>query len=402
MAGGTDQAPPSTTTAATAAVAQLLRRPLASYHLVLGSTGLLLALGLVMVFSASSFTSRSVYGDPYTIFIRQIVWVLIGLAIAFLATRSKIRTIRRLALPLLVAAVVLLVMTYVPGLGVEVNGTRAWLEVSPELRIQPSELAKLALVVWGAHVYARKGAQLRGWSPLAVPYLPVAGGIVALTVVQSDLGTSLILMSIVLALLWVLGVPAWLFGLGVGVAALVTTYFVTAARHRLERVSVFLDPWQDPDEVGYQSIHAIYALADGGWWGRGLGAGSEKLGRLPEAHTDFIFAIIGEELGLVGTFAVVGLFGVLGFAGIRIAVRARDMFVRLAAAGITAWLVGQAVLNLGSVLGVLPVIGVPLPLVSYGGSALVPVIVAVGLLVRFAAEEPGAAAALRAKQRSKS
>lgn len=402
MAGGTDQAPPSTTTAATAAVAQLLRRPLASYHLVLGSTGLLLALGLVMVFSASSFTSRSVYGDPYTIFIRQIVWVLIGLAIAFLATRSKIRTIRRLALPLLVAAVVLLVLTYVPGLGVEVNGTRAWLEVSPELRIQPSELAKLALVVWGAHVYARKGAQLRGWSPLAVPYLPVAGGIVALTVVQSDLGTSLILMSIVLALLWVLGVPAWLFGLGVGVAALVTTYFVTAARHRLERVSVFLDPWQDPDEVGYQSIHAIYALADGGWWGRGLGAGSEKLGRLPEAHTDFIFAIIGEELGLVGTFAVVGLFGVLGFAGIRIAVRARDMFVRLAAAGITAWLVGQAVLNLGSVLGVLPVIGVPLPLVSYGGSALVPVIVAVGLLVRFAAEEPGAAAALRAKQRSKS
>lgn len=401
MAGGTDQAPPSTT-AATAAVAQLLRRPLASYHLVLGSTGLLLALGLVMVFSASSFTSRSVYGDPYTIFIRQIVWVLIGLAIAFLATRSKIRTIRRLALPLLVAAVVLLVMTYAPGLGVEVNGTRAWLEVSPELRIQPSELAKLALVVWGAHVYARKGAQLRGWSALAVPYLPVAGGIVALTVVQSDLGTSLILMSIVLALLWVLGVPTWLFGLGVGVAALVTTYFVTAARHRLERVSVFLDPWQDPDEVGYQSIHAIYALADGGWWGRGLGAGSEKLGRLPEAHTDFIFAIIGEELGLVGTFAVVGLFGVLGFAGIRIAVRARDMFVRLAAAGITAWLVGQAVLNLGSVLGVLPVIGVPLPLVSYGGSALVPAIVAVGLLVRFAAEEPGAAAALRAKQRSKS
>ncbi len=390
------------TTAATAAVAQLLRRPLASYHLVLGSTGLLLALGLVMVFSASSFTSRTVYGDPYTIFIRQIAWVLIGLAIAFLATRSKIRTIRRLALPLLVSAVVLLVLTYVPGLGVEVNGTRAWLEVSPELRIQPSELAKLALVLWGAHVYARKGAQLRRLSPLAVPYLPVAGGIVALTVVQSDLGTSLILMSIVLALLWVLGVPTWLFGLGVGVAALVTTYFVTAARHRLERVSVFLDPWQDPDEVGYQSIHAIYALADGGWWGRGLGAGSEKLGRLPEAHTDFIFAIIGEELGLVGTFAVVGLFGVLGYAGIRIAVRARDMFVRLAAAGITAWLVGQAVLNLGSVLGVLPVIGVPLPLVSYGGSALVPAIVAVGLLVRFAAEEPGAAAALRAKQRGKS
>lgn len=402
MTSGTDQKPQTMTTAATAAVAQLLRRPLASYHLVLGSAGLLLALGLVMVFSASSFTSRSVYGDPYVIFIRQIMWVLIGLAVAFLAARSKIRTIRRLALPLLVAAIVLLVLTYVPGLGVEVNGTRAWLEVSQELRIQPSELAKLALVVWGAHVYARKGAQLRQWSQLAVPYLPVASGVVALTVIQSDLGTSLIMMLIVLTILWVFGVPTWLFGLGVGVVATVTTYFVTTASHRLERVTVFLDPWQDPDEVGYQSIHAIYALADGGWWGRGLGAGSEKLGRLPEAHTDFIFAVIGEELGLIGTFAVVGLFGVLGYAGIRIAVRARDVFVRLAAAGITGWLVGQAVMNLGSVLGVVPVVGVPLPLVSYGGSALVPAIVAVGLLVRFAAEEPGAAAALRARRRGKS
>jgi cell division protein FtsW len=190
-----------------------------------------------------------------------------------------------------------------------------------------------------------------------------------------------------------------LFGLALGGVAVVATYFVTNAQHRLNRVSVFLDPWQDPDRTGYQSIHAIYAFAEGGWWGRGLGASSEKLGRLPEAHTDFIFAIIGEELGLPGTFVVIGLFGMLGYAGIRIAWRARDPFVRLAAAGITAWLVGQALVNLSSVLGVLPVVGVPLPLVSYGGSALVPTIAAIGLLVCFAKEEPGARAALKARRR---
>ena len=183
--------------------------------------------------------------------------------------------------------------------------------------------------------------------------------------------------------------------------AVVATYFITAADHRRTRVSIFLDPWQDPDSAGYQSIHAIYAFAEGGWWGRGLGASSEKLGRLPEAHTDFIFAIIGEELGLLGTLAVIGLLLVLGYAGIRIAWRARDTFVRLAAAGITGWLMFQALVNLGSVLAVLPVVGVPLPLVSYGGSALVPTIVAVGLLLCFAKEEPGARAVLAARRRGR-
>lgn len=400
MANQTDRETAPSTSGVVAAVSRLLRRPLASYHLVLGSTGLLLLLGLVMVFSASTFTSHAAYGDPYRIFVRQVILCVVGIGVGWLAARSKLSTARRLALPLLVIAVALLVATYVPGLGVTVNGTRAWLDLGGELfRIQPSELAKLGLVLWGAHMFARKGPLLRHWKHIALPFVPVSTVIVALTVGQNDLGTSLILMGIVLSMLWVLGVPTWLFGLSLGGVAVVATYFVTNAQHRLNRVSIFLDPWQDPQGTGYQSIQAIYAFAEGGWWGRGLGASSEKLGRLPEAHTDFIFAIIGEELGLPGTFVVIGLFGMLGYAGIRIAWRARDPFVRLAAAGITTWLVGQALVNLGSVLGVLPVVGVPLPLVSYGGSALVPTIAAIGLLVCFAKEEPGARAALKTRRR---
>ena len=203
-----------------------------------------------------------------------------------------------------------------------------------------------------------------------MPFVPVAAAVVALTVGQGDLGTALVLMAIVLSMLWVVGVPTWLFSLAVGTVAVIGAYFVMSAEHRLDRVRLFLDPFADVDDRTFQAAHSIYALSGGGWWGRGLGASVEKWGGLPEAHTDFIFAIIGEELGLLGTLMVLLLFLVLGFAGIRIAWRTRDPFVRLAATGITAWLLVQALVNMGSVLAVLPIIGVPLPLVSYGGSAL--------------------------------
>lgn len=384
-----------------AAVGRMLRRPLASYHLVLGSAGLLMALGLVMVLSASSYYSSITHGDAYHVFLRQVAWVLTALPVAWLASRAKVRTMRRLALPLLAGSILLLVVTYVPGLGATVNGTRGWVDFGGPFRLQPSEVAKLGLVLWGAHVFARKGKLLRQWKHVAFPFIPGAAIVVALTVGQNDLGTSLIMMAIMLAMLWILGVPTWLFNLAVGAAGLIAVYFVTAESHRFRRVSTFLDPFQDPQGAGFQPIHALYAFGSGGWWGRGLGASSEKYGRLPEAHTDFIFAILGEELGLIGTLAVIVLFLALAYAGIRIAWRARDPFIRLAAGGITAWLTVQALVNLGSVLGVLPVVGVPLPLVSYGGSALVPMLVAVGLLVRFAKEEPGAAEALAARRRNR-
>jgi cell division protein FtsW len=223
--------------------------------------------------------------------------------------------------------------------------------------------------------------------------------VVALTVGQGDLGTAAVLMAVVLGLLWVVGVPTWLFSLAVGTVAVIGAYFVTSAEHRLDRVRLFLDPFADVDDRTFQAAHSIYAFSGGGWWGRGLGGSVQKWGGLPEAHTDFILAIIGEELGLPGTLMVVLLFLVLGYAGIRIAWNARDPFVRMAATGVTAWLLVQALVNMGSVLAVLPIVGVPLPLVSYGGSALVPMLIGIGMLVSFAKEEPGARAALAARRR---
>jgi len=401
MATSTDDRPRSLPTAGLAALARMLRRPLASYHLVLGSAGLLLVLGLVMVFSASSVYSLRHHGSSYYIVARQVAWVLAALPLAFVAARMPSRVLRRLGLPLLVVSVALLVLTYVPGLGMSVSGNQNWIEVGGPFRIQPSELAKLGLVLWGASVFARKGKLLRQWRHLLVPFVPVAAAVVALTVGQGDLGTAVVLMAVVLSMLWVVGVPTWLFSLAVGTVAVIGAYFVMSAEHRLDRVRLFLDPFADVDDRTFQAAHSIYAFSGGGWWGRGLGGSVEKWGGLPEAHTDFILAIIGEELGLPGTLMVMLLFLVLGFAGIRIAWNTRDPFVRLAATGITAWLLVQALVNMGSVLAVLPIVGVPLPLVSYGGSALVPMLIAIGMLVSFAKEEPGAREALAARRRAR-
>ncbi|HEX6196222.1 MAG TPA: putative lipid II flippase FtsW [Jiangellaceae bacterium] len=382
-------------------VGRMLKSPLASYHLILGSAGMLLAIGLLMVASSSSYYSEVRYGDEYYVLARQVAWVLIAMPVAWLVSRVKTRTIRRSSVLVFGVALLMLALTYAPGVGAVVNGTQGWLDFGGPFRVQPAEIAKLGLIVWGAHVFARKGKNLRQWKHIAVPFLPAAALVIALVVGQNDLGTSLIIMAIVLAMLWVLGIPTWLFNLAAGASALVGLFFVMSSQNRTTRVLTFLDPFERASDAGFQSIHALYALGSGGWWGRGLGASREKWGRLPEAHTDFIFAILGEELGLMGTVAVLGLFLVLAYAGTRVAMRTRDRFTCLAAAGITAWLVAQALVNLGSVLGLLPVIGVPLPLVSYGGSALMPMLVAVGLLLRFAKEEPGATEALAARRRAR-
>jgi cell division protein FtsW len=398
MATSVEDQPRSVLTAGLSATSRLLRRPLASYYLVLGAAGLLLTLGMIMVFSASSVYSLREFGSSYYLVTRQVAWVLVALPVAFVVSRMSPRSIRRLGLPLLLVSLALLLLTYVPSLGEEVRGNRNWIDFGGPFRIQPSELAKLGLVLWGASVLAGSGRSLRQWKRLVVPFVPVALIVVALTVGQGDLGTAVVLMGVVLTLLWVVGVPSWLFSLAVGIAGVSGLYFVMAAEHRLDRVRLFLDPFADVDDRTFQAAHSIYAFSNGGWWGRGLGASIEKWGGLPEAHTDFIFAIIGEELGLPGTFMVIALFLVLGYAGIRIAWNARDPFVRLATAGITGGLLVQALLNMGSVLAVLPIVGVPLPLVSYGGSALMPMLVAVGVLVAFAKHQPGAQAALAARR----
>jgi cell division protein FtsW len=376
---------------------QLLDRPLTSYHIVLGATGLLLVLGLLMVLSASSVLSYKANGNSYTIFYRQLIWVGVGLPMAWVAARMKPRHMRMLAYIALLGSVALLVATYT-GLGDEVKGNRNWLSFGGPLRIQPSEFAKLALVVWIADLYARKQKLLTQWKHLLIPMIPVSMLVIGLVVGQHDLGTALVLMAIMLGMIWIVGAPTRLFALMFVAVGGMAAYFVTSAQHRMTRVLGFLDPFADPDGNGWQAYHSFYALSSGGWWGLGIGNSRQKWGNLPEAHTDFIFSVIGEELGLFGSLIVLALFLALAYAGVRIAMRTREPFIRYAAAGITVWIMAQALVNLGAVLGMLPVIGIPLPLLSYGGSALLPTLIAIGMLLSFARAEPAAQAALRQKK----
>ena len=379
-------------------VKNVLGRPLTSYHLVLGATGLLLALGLMMVLSASSVLSYRANGNSYTIFYRQLIWVGVGLPMTWIAARTKPRHMRMLAYVALLGAVALMVLTFTP-LGYEVKGNKNWLSFGGPLKIQPSEFAKLALVIWCADLYARKQKLLTQWKHLLIPMIPVSMIVIALVVGQHDLGTALVLMAIMLGMIWIVGAPTRLFVVMFTLVGGLATYFVVTAKHRMDRVLGFLDPFADPQNGGWQAYHSFYALSTGGWWGVGIGNSRQKWGNLPEAHTDFIFSVIGEELGLFGSLVVLMLFLALAYAGVRIAMRTREPFIRYAAAGITVWIMAQALVNLGAVLGLLPVIGIPLPLLSYGGSALLPTLIAIGMLLSFAKAEPAAQAALRLKHR---
>ena len=364
----------------------LLDRPLASYYLVVGSTGALLLLGLVMVLSASSVSSYQASGNSYALFERQLMWVGLALPLAVGGARMSVRWARLLGYPLVLLSAAGLLLVLVPGVGVSAYGATRWIGAG-SLTIQPSEVGKLALALWGADLLVRKRRRLGEWRHLLVPLLPVGALFAALVMLEPDMGTTIVLLLVVLGLLWVVGAPARLF---LSVAAAIGALgglLAILEPYRLARLTSFVHPFADAQGDGYQAVQGIYALASGGWWGNGLGASHEKWDYLPNAHTDFIFAIIGEELGLVGTLLVLVLFGILGYAGIRVAQRSRDPFIRLAATGITAWLLGQALVNVGAVVGVLPITGIPLPFISFGGSALLPTLFAVGLLAGFARRE---------------
>jgi cell division protein FtsW len=379
---------------------QLLDRPLTSYYLLMGASSLLLTIGLMEVMSSSSVEGFVHYGNSYYWFLRQLTWVVMGLPIAFVASRLPHRLLGWLAWPALVGSTVLIYLTST-SLGFAVNGNRNWLALGP-LVLQPSELAKLAIIVWCANLYARKERLLDDWRHTLFPMVPVTGLVTGLVVMEGDLGTALVLMAIILGMLWVVGAPARLFIgslLTVGVLAL---YLATTSDERLQRLTNFADPFKDYQGAGWQPAHGLFAMSSGGLFGKGIGASQQKWGSLPEAHTDFIFAVLGEELGLVGTLLVLGLFLTIAYAGIRVAVRTQDPFVRYMSAGITIWLTSQMMINVGMVLALLPVIGLPLPLVSYGGSAMLPSLVALGLLVSFSRSEPGAKAALQARRRRRS
>ena len=379
------------------ALGHALDRPLTSYYLLLGASTLLLTIGLMMVLSASSVHGYENYGSSYYWFFRQLTWAGLALPVAFVVSRLPVRVLRGLAWPGLVITTVLVGLTQT-GLGVEVNDNKNWLALGP-LQIQPAEFAKLAVILWCADLYARKEKLLDSTSHILIPMVPVTGTIISLVVMGGDLGTALVLFAIVLGMLWVVGAPGRLFAGSLLVVGTLALYLASTSEERRQRLTNFVDPFQDYENAGWQAAHGLFAMSSGGWFGKGISASQQKWGTLPEAHTDFIFAVLGEELGMVGTMLVLLLFLTIGYAGIRVAVRTTDPFVRYMAAGITVWLMAQMMINVGMVLTLLPVIGIPLPLVSYGGSALLPSLVALGLLIAFARREPGAAAALAARRK---
>jgi cell division protein FtsW len=375
----------------------LLDRPLASYYLVLGCTLLLLAVGLMMVLSTSTAYDLDQGYPPYSMFGKQLLGAAVGLVLMWLAARAPPRAFRAFAYPLLLVSVLGLVLVLL--FGPEVDGAKRWLTVAGT-QVQPSEFAKLALVLWGADLLARKEklGQLTDSRHLLVPLLPGAVLMCLLVMLGKDLGTTFLLLVIFLALLWVIGTPGrLLFGMA-GLMTFALLMLIAVHPYELERISGFLSP-QSPGcqtLTCYQLNQGKDALGSGGLFGVGSGASRAKWGWVPNSETDFIFAILGEELGLVGTVCVVLLYGGIAFAGLRIARRVTDTFSRLAAGAVTVWLIAQALVNMGAVLGILPITGVPLPLISAGVSSLLATLAALGMLMAFARSEPGAAQALAA------
>ncbi|RZU52955.1 cell division-specific peptidoglycan biosynthesis regulator FtsW [Krasilnikovia cinnamomea] len=401
------------------AVHGLLARPLSSYYLLIASSGLLLLVGLTMVFSATSVKAYAQHGSAFSMIGKQAVYALLGLLGFWICQRLPARTLRTLGTYVLATAVVLLVVLDAlmalkkvnllaePRIG-PVHAELLWLYLGP-VGVQPSELAKLGVVLWGADLVARKGPALGHWRELATPLFPVIGLLFVL-VGYNDLGTMLVLLALIVGLLWAAGVRLRVFAaLGVLGTAGIGLLIAAASRgagsgkvgepnYRFARIANWLQPPENCS-IGacYQLLQGRSAIYEGGWFGVGLGKSALKWDWLPQADNDFIFAILAEELGVVGCAVVLALFSVLAYTGFRIARRVQDPFRRLAATAVTTWLVAQAVINIGGVVGLLPITGLPLPFISAGGSALVVTMAAIGILASFARAEPDAARALHAR-----
>ena len=374
-----------------------IESPLAPYYLVLGSTLALTAIGLVMVLSSSSVTSlKGGTGSSYTEFLNQARFAALALPLAYLASRLPKRVWTRFAWPMLLVALVLQGLVFSP-IGRGEGGNLAWIYVGG-IVVQPAEVSKIALILWGATVLARKRPLLDRTAHLLVPVVPAAFLVLGLVLLGRDLGTAMVLMAIVATLLFVAGAPLRWFVLTGGAMVTAVLALVTSSGNRSHRLQVWLSGCPDPQLLGcWQPAHGRYALATGGWWGVGLGGSREKWNYLPAAHNDYIFSIIGEELGLPGTLAVLALFALLALGMYRLVVSTDDLMVKIATAGIFTWITLQAVINISVVAGLLPVIGLPLPLVSSGGSALVTTLFALGIVVGFARRVPGAPEALAAR-----
>ncbi|MFZ4516233.1 MAG: putative lipid II flippase FtsW, partial [Acidimicrobiia bacterium] len=353
------------------------------YRLLTVTVGVLALIGLVMVFSASSVASLSVYGSAWVVFARQLAWMALAIAAFSVASRLDYHRWQRWSVPLLCISIVLLILVLIPGIGIYVSGSRRWIGYGA-LRFQPSEIAKIALLMFLADLVTRRADEVHRWRRVLFPALGMLAVVGLLVMKEPDMDSTIVLALIVGAVLLVGGIRMrdllGLGGIGLGLAAILAV----SADYRRARVFSFLHPFAQATGDGYQLAQSLIALGSGGLTGLGLGASRQKWLFLPNAHTDFIFAIIGEELGILGAFAVLVLFAALAVWGTMIAMRAPDRFGMLVAAGITTWIVGQALINIGAVIGVLPVSGIPLPFVSFGGSSLLFTMLAAGILANVA------------------
>jgi cell division protein FtsW len=345
------------------------------------SVALLTMTGLVMVLSASSVSAFARYGSSFLFFKRQLLYAVLGSAGLLITSRIRYQAWQRAWVPLCGVTFLLLLLVLHPSVGTTVGGAARWIQVGP-ISLQPSEFAKFAGVLACASILARNVRSLRTeptrWM---VPLAVIVGGISLLILLQPDLGTMMVVALTAFVLLFVAGVRLRLLATTAILSTVIGLGLIMGERYRRARFLSFLHPWSDPHHTGYQIVQSLIALGSGHLLGVGLGASRQKWMYVPNAHTDFIFAILGEELGLIGELIVLALFGAMIYGGIRIAVRAPDTFGRLLAGGITAWLGLQALINLGAVTGMLPITGVPLPFVSFGGSSLIVSLCAVGVLL---------------------
>lgn len=369
----------------------LFAKPTSSYYIIMGATSILAALGLVMVLSASSVRALNEYGNSFAIAVRQLIYLILGLGAAWLAMNLKPRLWTPIARTALIPSAIFLTLPHVEGLGKEVGGNTNWIAIG-DISIQPSEFAKFVLILWCAyHLQGHDAKLLNEGKNSPLPFIaPGFLVVMALILWGDDLGTAAVITGIFAGILFISGMPTRIFLAWSVIGALVFAVFILTSENRLNRFSAFLDPFSEKNfmDKGWQQAHSIMGLASGGIFGSGLGSGKQKWGTLPEAHTDFIFSVIGEEFGLLGTLTVLALFTVLILAIFRTSLRVSNSFDRYATAGIACWLAIQVLLNVGTVVSMLPVVGVTLPFISFGGSSLIASFLGIGYVLGVLKRDP--------------
>ena len=368
------------------------------YALMIATFGLLF-IGVVMILSASTTVSYKQFNNQYIIFLRQLMFAGIGIIIMIAISFLPKVFFFKWAKVALWLSIILLGLVLIPGIGISVAGQRNWISLWGPFRLQPSEIAKLTLIVWGSVVLSKQvRSKVTTWQNLLVPVFPVGVIVSILVILQGDLGTALIVGPILLSLFYAIGAPLRLFTWS-SIFGLLAIFLLSIQEgYRIQRFLSWINPSAENQDAGWQVMHGKYALASGGWTGIGLGASKEKWGWLPAAHTDFIFAVVGEEIGLVGTVIVLIFIGTIAFVALSLARKTNDLFTKLIATSVAAWIVVQSIINIGAVLGLLPVTGVPLPLVSYGGSSLVFTMSAIGVLMAVLRAEPSVKADLKKRK----